>query len=275
VAASVGLPGGFGVTDGTLVGGLSDALDGSGCAINGTQFKDPTGIVDVSTVATGTLVASNTASFGPLTAKMTFLFYNAAPLMRALCTVTNTSGSPQTVTIRVGFNLGSDGATKIEATSSGDTTLDPSDVWLVTSDAAPFNDPVLLWGRYGAGAQVTPTNVRAPGTPPPDRFVDDFTFTLQPGQSLSIMTFLQLNESIADATTSAPTFTNLTTVAAAGLLADLSSQEIGRIGNYATLAVPTLSEISQLALVLTVGATGYAFVMRRRRKADAAPASPA
>ncbi len=59
---------------------------------------------------------------------------------RWLDILNNPSGSPITVTVSFGGNLGSDGDTRVRATEDGDTTDEPSDAWVVTDDGDPDNE---------------------------------------------------------------------------------------------------------------------------------------
>ncbi|MEO1234953.1 MAG: hypothetical protein AAFZ18_39290, partial [Myxococcota bacterium] len=65
---------------------------------------------------------------------------------------TNTSTSVVNVDVRIDHNLGADSGTRIEGTSSGDTTLDPGDRWAAFNDSG--GDPVTgFW--FGRAALVT------------------------------------------------------------------------------------------------------------------------
>ncbi|MFN3197371.1 MAG: hypothetical protein ACE366_02965 [Bradymonadia bacterium] len=55
----------------------------------------------------------------------------------------NLRGEPVEIELRVETNLGSDGATEIVATSSGDLILDGNDVWVITDDVDVEGDPTM------------------------------------------------------------------------------------------------------------------------------------
>lgn len=271
---------GFGMTSGALVGPPSrnDSFDGAMmCRVNGTTFVNPGGNVDLSSVAGGKKVTSNAATIGGLSVRMTFYASTGQPVLRGICTVTNTTAAPIAVTVLMGSNFGSDNETTIRSTSSGDTAVDSADRWLVSSDANPTTgDPVLLIGRFGAGATTLPTLVQTPGTPAPpsanDNLVDQYTFTVEPGQSASVMQLAWLNTDVAPANANAPKFNSTATLQAAGLLGDLTPAEIARIVNYgaapASAPVPALSETGTLALAVIVGASALVHFARRRRAGE-------
>jgi len=269
--------GGFAMTSGSLTGpARNDAFDGAMlCRVNGTTFANPGGTVDVSPVAGGQKVTSNTATIGSLQVQMTYYASSSNPVLRGICTVTNPTGSPIAVTLMMGSNLGSDSGTTIHNTSSGDAVVDSADRWFVSSDLSPATgDPVLLIGRFGTGASALPTLIQIPGGGN-DNFIDQYTFTLAAGATSSIMQLAWLNTDVAPANANAPNFDSIATLQSAGLLSDLSAAELARIINYAAgaasapTAVPTLSETGGLILAVMVGASALVHFARRRTAGDA------
>ncbi|THH38805.1 VWA domain-containing protein [Aliishimia ponticola] len=104
---------------------------------------------------------------------------------RFIDTVTNTGTQATTYTLRLSTNFGSDGASQIIATSSGDQVLDTADSYFINDDTAPEAGDPQVAIAFGDGT-------RAPdvaGYPISDRADLIFTFDLQPGQSASVMTF--------------------------------------------------------------------------------------
>ena len=61
----------------------------------------------------------------------------------------NTSGNPINIRVDVPVNFGSDDATAIAATSTGDLVFDENDRWLVTSDGIPPGRPVNTTVLFG------------------------------------------------------------------------------------------------------------------------------
>ncbi|PWG73305.1 hypothetical protein DF186_23755, partial [Enterococcus hirae] len=71
------------------------------------------------------------------------------PLLRIYLSLENPTGAPIDVEIEQGSDLGSDSATVIEADDTGDSLLTAADKWVLTSDAAPFDDPLISNTFFG------------------------------------------------------------------------------------------------------------------------------
>src|SRR5262249_21297231 len=135
---------GLGITDATqaVAPGLSDAYDGAFVLeVNGVAFKDPDGVVDL----TGSTLTSDVVTLSGLQTQVQYFFDPNSPTVRVLFSFTNPSANTIAVVATVDSDLGSDGATTIEASSSSDKVVDPTDRTFVSSDFAPFDDPVLGW----------------------------------------------------------------------------------------------------------------------------------
>ena len=253
----------------------TDGLDGGlQVGLNDFGFINPDGTLDL----TGTTVRTNTVVLRggpPVSIEVEYFFSPSQPVVRALYSFNNFGQSAFTGTANVASNLGSDGNTTIQATQDGDTVVETTDRWIVTSDQAPTSgDPVLLWIRQGVGA---PTGVSATPQVPGagnDNFKDNYPLNIPVGQTRRIMVFLRLGTDVPTSTAAAPTFDNLTTLNAAGLLSGLSAQQQGEIVNWAPAAptgvsfvsnVPSLSDLGKLALALILG--GAALVALGRRQA--------
>jgi hypothetical protein len=94
----------------------------------------------------------------------------------------NPTSSPITTTVHLVGNLGSDAATQVFATSSGDTTVNPSDEWVGT-DGGPGTPAVISFVHGPAG--LVPTTEDIVG----DNIEWTYTITVQPGQTLDLATF--------------------------------------------------------------------------------------
>src|SRR5262249_44029495 len=68
-----------------------------------------------------------------------------------------------TVDVTVNGNLGSDCGTVIEASSSGDTTVDATDDWFTSNDSPDYGDPALGHVFQGPGATLTATSASLTG----------------------------------------------------------------------------------------------------------------
>lgn len=88
-----------------------------------------------------------------------FLFSDTLQAARIRYIFENTSGNPIDVKVDVPVNFGSDAATTIEATASGDLVFDKDDRWVVTSDGIPVR-PVNTTVLFGTdNPPVRPTAV--------------------------------------------------------------------------------------------------------------------
>ena len=121
---------------------------------------------------------------------------------------------PVDVTAWIGGDLGSDLDAQLLNTSNGDTTLDSSDHWVISWDQNQgiFPDPILLHVPFGLGAGVIPVNTRALGDQTQPSHFDAigyrYNFTLATNESKTLVWFVGLNRSLAEANTQAAQFNN-------------------------------------------------------------------
>jgi hypothetical protein len=130
--------------------------------------------------------------------------------MRTFGTLQNTTGADITVPISWDTNLGSATGTTVVGSSSGDTTFDAGDRWLVTSDdALPISDPVNTTVLFGPGSpDVTPSSVADlfNGCAGEEGVVAGYTVTVPAGQSRYLLFFNQMNQTNAEALAAATGF---------------------------------------------------------------------
>jgi hypothetical protein len=110
--------------------------------------------------------------------------------IRFLNTVTNNGLVPQTVTLSVANNLGSDNNTLITGTSSGDTTATVADNWVTSFQnwsGTTSSDPRLGQVLQGPGAIVPVHDLSFVNGN--DKPAWDYVVTLQPGQTANILNF--------------------------------------------------------------------------------------
>jgi hypothetical protein len=196
-------------------------------SVDGTDY-DPGTTAQVITAGRRVTLVGNEATVSGLTVVQEYTAFQDAPVLRTLFSLTNPSGAPIMVTVAMAGNLGSDSDTTIVASSSGDTTLDATDRWTVTSDGATDADPVV--GTIFAG----------PGAPAPDTAsltTDDiygvvFSVTVPANATRRLLFFTQLSQSGAEATTAIATFNSNAAVEAAGFLAGLPADR-SEIVNWA------------------------------------------
>ena len=148
----------FGIVDANFSNGVStfsDAFDNALLlAVDGNLFINPDATIDL----TGDTVTSDVVvDIVPgVDAQIQYQFYTARPVVRALFSLTNTTGAPIAVDPAVLSDYGSDTSTTTRSTSNGDTTIDNTDFWYITDEGDTGNDPRITTTRYGAGAAVVP-----------------------------------------------------------------------------------------------------------------------
>jgi hypothetical protein len=249
----------------------SDAYDGFFLmAVNGTQYRDPDGVF----TTTATSVSGSPTTIAGLTVSGDYQFFASAPVVRAIYTYQNATAAPITVTVAMGYNVGSDSATIVQATSDGDLLVETNDAWQVSSEGNPSTDPVVTLSRFGAGGAigVTSSTVVVATTPVEEDQIDNYTLTVPANATRRLMFFSRVDPTIAAATAAAPTFNTLASVQAAGFTAGLTPAQLGEIANWSPAGpvggvsfvsrVPTLGDWGRIAMILALG--GLAFVATRR-----------
>ena len=249
-------PGGFGFSDAEFAnaGGL-DAYDGGFLMrINNTLFVAP----PATTSFGGNVLSTGASSLGNLTARAEFWFDPTRPLVRSLYSFTNPTGVSNTYTFRWEVNLGSDSATTVRGTSSGDNLVDLSDRWLVSTDNNG-GDVVNTLVRYGKFAPHPPDAAPyMPGDPAKDLLADQYTVSIGPGQTARLMMYGWLGSitngfanGYAQSITDAAIFDDYDLMTQAGLFAGL--QNFNEIINWAVVpepGVPALVATGLLTLVV-------------------------
>lgn len=195
------------VSDGSYRG-KSDAADGGLLLfVQGRSFVDSDG--------TGALVGGR-LKVGPETlagvkVTRTDTALPGSPTLRDLVRIENTTDRTLERDLMVHTDVGSDNTTIIEATSGGRPVFSRSERWLVTSDAAPFEDPLVTHAFFGKGEVTGP--VQAAGAFPDDGsgIGEDCIFAvfdvkLRSGQTSYLLFFLQLAETRDEALDNAAAF---------------------------------------------------------------------
>jgi hypothetical protein len=290
-------PAGANGVNGTTSGPFGDAFDNALIlSVDGNLFLNPDSSVDL----TGDTVTSDTVAIVPgVDAQVRYTFIQGRPVVRALYSLTNTTGAPISVNAAVLGDYGSDGNTEVVATSNGNTTIEGGDLWYITDDQgagggasvggkvdAPTGgpDPRITLSRYGTGAAVIPSNALTPGNGDAQTatFGLRYPVTIAPGATARILVFAELSNptaSPAAAIAAAADFESVAALQSAGLLNGLTATETGEIVNYVaaggpqppatTVDLPALSPGGLLTLFGVIGGFGY-FELRRRKKISVA-----
>lgn len=199
------------VEEGTLdpsgisaVGAQTDAYDGmAGVYVGGSMYNPST------VAATTSSLTGSAESLANLDVTVSFTALRDSSTLRQLVTLSNPGASDVETTVDWAGNYGSDTATQIIATGSGDTAFSSSDSYLVTADSTTTpSDPVNTVVFYGSGGTPTATTnsvliacqVGGGG----DSVGVEYAVTVPAGATRYLVVFLQMDQTIDEATAAAP-----------------------------------------------------------------------
>ena len=271
----------WGFSEGSLSGGAhSDAFDGAigfmvstGAPGPADGYISPGGTIDISPAYptnpnTDTTATGNVQVLAGLNVHGVIRFFHTKAIARSILIMQNPTGAPITVNVRSNSNWGSDNETTYDMTSSGDALADPSDNWYITRQELPVgtydpSDPPLTYVFNGPGAAIhgVPNPIPVTGDGTTNMFWN--SITIPPGQTRSIMVFIQMNTSLAAAEADAAMYATPSSLASAGLLAGLTPTFLNGVVNFGFLSVPTMSDYALMALGSLLGFFG----LRRLSKA--------
>lgn len=258
----------YGIDSASIVGGRGDAFDGfGGISVNGVSFNQPNDEVDLTTTGAGTFLNTITpVNIGGINTSLDYFMSAASPTLRVFGTFTNTTANLLSAEIAYGGNLGCDDDCTIEDSSTGDNTFQSAlDRWFITSDGPSDSDPFLTFVRFGPGGQLASSTPAVPSevfNTYTDSFGDIWTLSLDPGETKSLMWFVNFNDSLAAAQAGTPVFDDLSTLGAAGLLAGLSPTQIAGTANWKQTPEP--SSLIGLGSLLGFGLLSQ--IKRRKRR---------
>lgn len=264
---------------GTVSTTLSDAFDGyNTLCVSLTGATGPCSTGDAaftiySDNGAGTLdgacgnrqINLNTQTIGPIQVARKVFVPSNDEFIRWFSTFTNTSGSSQTISVVTANNLGSDAATTIVTTSSGDAAVTTADRWVTTFEnftGTTSTDVRLGHVLWGPGAAVGLSGVSfANGD---DNPFWSYSLTLAPGETRAILNFATGQPSRAEAAIKSNELLGLPVNA----LQCLSQAERGQIANFvgippAVTEIPTVSSLGLGAIVFLLGGASL-FLLRRR-----------
>jgi Ca2+-binding RTX toxin-like protein len=209
--------------DGSISNGTIDAYDG-GLILNGFPF-----LGTAQTEDNDREVAIGPVTVGGVELKRKIYVPEDQSWARFLEIVTNTSSSTVNYTVNLNANLGSDGATVLVGTSSGDNVFNTDDNWVVTDDFDGGGDPTLV--HVIAGEEGIQPNAASLSF---DNLNFQYNLTLAPGETQIIMHFAAQNPDQATALAKAPQLDELGLDALEGL----SEEELQQIVNFAITPPP-------------------------------------
>jgi PKD domain len=215
--------------------GRTDAFDSAGVF---TIDGQPLTVTDDATVSGATLTTSPVTVSG-LTVTVQYAALPGSPTLRTWVTLQNPSASAIVVPVTWSNNLGSDAATTITATSSGDGAFTAADRWVVTDDAdATSGKPAVLNVLAGAGqlpGGVSQTVFQNSGT---EGIRADYTVTIPAGATRSLLFFQQVRDDRAAQNVAAAGF-NANLANTDALFAGLNTTQLGTVSNWDFTAPPT------------------------------------
>jgi len=235
---------GFAINNAGLTNSLNNAFSGAlymAAALSGntttTAFQNPDNTVDLTGDTLTTDLVTNFIT--GIDAQIEYFFHPTRPLVRALYSFTNNTNNPNPIIFDalIAGNLGSGSATTIQTTSNDDTTVETTDLWLISNNKALNTDPgtgdtpVITISRFGTGAAVSPANGITLGTLA-GTFGHRYTLTVAANSTARILVFAELNKTITDAKICAKDFETLDAASSAGLLSGFTVQ-LNEIVNYA------------------------------------------
>ncbi|MCK4705988.1 MAG: thrombospondin type 3 repeat-containing protein, partial [Gammaproteobacteria bacterium] len=216
-------------------------------AVGNNLFVNPDNTVDLTDK---TLTTDTVVDIVPgVDAQIQYSFYSRynssrqGGVVRALYSVTNTTGADISTSMLVMGNYGSDAKTTVQGTSDGDLIVEASDYWVAsnnyigdTPEYVSYNDTVI--SSHGAGAAVVPVVAMTLGSisggagGKTDNFGYRYDVTVPAGETVRVMLFHEMSEWMTEALAAAPDFESLDAASAAGLLAGLSPTQLSEIVNY-------------------------------------------
>lgn len=221
---------------------------------------------------TGQTLTAGPVVMSALNVTMQYRAVIASPTLRTLASFQNPTGSPITVDVKWVTNVGSDSATGVRGTSSGDTTFTTADRWVVTSDDATTpGEPVNTFVLFGPDSPaVTSSSVsqNVPACPCGlcnEGIVAAYSLTVPAGTTRALLFFNQLNVTNAGALAAAATF-DTTPASGSDLLGGLSAAQLASVVNWVFGAPPPAPALSVWGVV-ALSAVLSGLLVRRRTSA--------
>lgn len=251
--------------------GNNDAYDTAWNTLIGGTAVNPPGVGDL----TRNTYTSRVQNIDGLAVTYQLFFSEDTQCNRMVMFLDNTTDSSIFDTFEIGTNFGSDEFTTVEGTSSGDTTFNAEDRWVVTSDGEVGTDPINTTVYYGPG------NVRSAPTSASIGFCEDvgnigsagaaYDIEVPAGESRCMMFFGCLaditgpDNTVSGALDGAELF-NANGTIPGDLLRGLTNRELASCLNWdfpSVEPIPTLSEWGMIAMAGLIGIVGFIAVRRK------------
>ena len=227
--------------EGELIQGYENAFDGDGrLMVGGTAFQPDTSTCSMADTGRTVVTANGTVAGLMVNREVTVPNTGSEDFARTVDTFTNSTGTPITTTVTIVGNLGSDAATRVFATSDGDTVVEATDQWIGTDDASDGSGtPAIIHYIYGPQG-LQPASVSVIG----DNIVWTYNVTISTGQTLQLAWFTILGTTEAAAVAAANA---LVTPAGFGGQASafLDATELASLANFGWDTTPLTVTINQ------------------------------
>ena len=165
-----------------------DGYDGAWyLSVDGFSYAAP------SYAVSGTTVTGSPVSMSGVNVSMQYYFAPLSSVARILVTIQNPGEGAASPNVRFFTNLGSDGSTVVQSTSSGDAVVTPADRWFVSTEGLlpRFGDPIITTVTHGPGTpRVMPSVSQLPSGR--DSVTTEFVMSVPAGQTRHLMLFAGL-----------------------------------------------------------------------------------
>ncbi len=184
---------------GQLLQGYNNAFDGYGrLLVGGTSFQPSSAHLSTADSGQSLVTASGTAAGLTVSREVTVPNTGNEDFARTIDSFTNFTASAITTTVTIVGNLGSDAATRVFATSDGDSLVEATDQWIGTN-GGPGTPSVIHYIHGPVGLQ--PSSVEVIG----DNVTWTYTLTVYAGQTVRLAYFTIVADTEAVAIAAAET----------------------------------------------------------------------
>jgi|GEM_PF-5043601 len=247
----------------TGAGTLSDSHDGLFAYFVGdTKFLNPDSTVDLTGNDLTTDVVTDIAS--GVDAMIELRFFDDRSAIRGILTLTNTTANDISVPVAAAGNMGSDGRTTIHNTSSGDSTLTDSDLWVLSNDnnsanQDPLRDPVVVWAIQGEESILAGAKELIGYGSGEDSYAYQYNVTIPANSSVRIMNLAYFAFTNSEGIAEAEKFVNISALKTSGYVSDLTDAELATIVNFSAPEPEAATDdtVSTIRLGSGIGRLGY------------------
>ncbi len=211
-----------------------DAYDGAfETFVNTTDsVYSETGLASSLVDTTGTTITLAEQLINGLYISKQYFFSTTYAVVRANIIVRNPSAAPIATKVGIISNLGSDGATIMDTSSTNGASLVDADRWMITWDQGVDPDPIHTWVRFGPGTiNATPVFGDKPELSN-GNYSDTLSITVPANSYSIILQFNRMDTTIAAARANVGTFNTVATMQALGYFSGMNGVQLSRVVNW-------------------------------------------